>query len=446
MNRLKMIFAVLAVLWGGELLAQGIDFKHISFEEALVEAKRENKLVFIDFYTVWCAPCKMMSASVFTDAKVGGIYNSKFINIKLDAEKEGRAAARKFGVSAYPTLAFITPDGELAYKSTGSRNIAKTIELAGNAESSRFSDYSLTNLKELYPEKQNDENFLKLYVDKMIEYGQSPVEGLEAWLAIQTEIKEDDVDMMEFLFKHKKYLLVDGKAEEILKANYDEFFDIATRTEEVELKRLQAVMVYNTKAEAYRTGSPELMRAFITNWKELPEGPLKSGSLDTYELDYVWLTKDGDAFKQAATNYIDSMMSVKSLEQIRKEDKAYYEEYKATKYMPSLMGNSTLANLELGREALAQTNEIESTGYKFLRFCESKKDFKTLESWIEYGDQLIPSDYAMDNLRAAMLYKQGNATKAIEYKEIALNKLSENSKYRSRVERELNKMKQGQEL
>ncbi len=33
----------------------------------LEEAEKENKLVFLDFYTSWCTPCKMMDEDVFPD-------------------------------------------------------------------------------------------------------------------------------------------------------------------------------------------------------------------------------------------------------------------------------------------------------------------------------------------------------------------------------------------
>ena len=102
------------------LMAQGIQFGHTSFAEALAKAGEENKLVFIDAYTTWCGPCKLMSAKTFPDSAVGAFFNAHFVSIKIDAEKdEGPELVRRYGISYYPTLLFINAKGVLAHKAVG---------------------------------------------------------------------------------------------------------------------------------------------------------------------------------------------------------------------------------------------------------------------------------------------------------------------------------------
>lgn len=93
----------------------GIQFQNLSLEEAKKLAKETNKLIFIDVYTSWCGPCKMMAKGPFQEEKVGEVFNEKFINLKIDAEKDadGQFVSRSYGVRAYPTLLFINGDGKL---------------------------------------------------------------------------------------------------------------------------------------------------------------------------------------------------------------------------------------------------------------------------------------------------------------------------------------------
>lgn len=102
--------------------AQGIEFFHGTFNEALAKAAKEKKMVFMDAYTTWCGPCKWMAANTFTDASVGTYFNTNFINVKMDMENgEGPMLARKYAVAAYPTLLFISPSGEVIHKELGAK-------------------------------------------------------------------------------------------------------------------------------------------------------------------------------------------------------------------------------------------------------------------------------------------------------------------------------------
>lgn len=114
--------------------AQGIEFFHGTFNEALAKAAKENKMVFMDAYTSWCGPCKWMAANTFTDAGVGEYFNKNFVNVKMDMENgEGPTLARKYGVMAYPTLLFIGSNGLVVHKEIGAKPADKFIEAGKKA-------------------------------------------------------------------------------------------------------------------------------------------------------------------------------------------------------------------------------------------------------------------------------------------------------------------------
>ena len=98
----------------------GIKFHKGTWEEALVKAKNEHKMIFLDIYATWCGPCKKLAKYSFSNQEVGKFYNQNFINVSLDGEKgEGAILANKYGISGYPTLMFINSNGEIVKGTTG---------------------------------------------------------------------------------------------------------------------------------------------------------------------------------------------------------------------------------------------------------------------------------------------------------------------------------------
>ncbi|TAE18329.1 MAG: DUF255 domain-containing protein [Bacteroidetes bacterium] len=102
------------------ILAAQITFEKGTWAEIKAKAQKEKKMIFIDAYTTWCGPCKMLDAQTFKNEEVGKYHNTTYINYKMDMEKgEGPAFAQEFKVSAYPTMLFFTKDGELAHRLVG---------------------------------------------------------------------------------------------------------------------------------------------------------------------------------------------------------------------------------------------------------------------------------------------------------------------------------------
>lgn len=95
----------------GSTAEKGIQFAEPNWAKALQEAKKQKKMIFIDAYTTWCGPCRMLKQNTFTDKAVGEFFNKNFINIALDMERgDGIAFAEKYQIVAYPTLLIIDAD------------------------------------------------------------------------------------------------------------------------------------------------------------------------------------------------------------------------------------------------------------------------------------------------------------------------------------------------
>ena len=95
-----------------------------SFDEGLAKAKKEKKMVLIDFYTDWCGYCQKMDAETYSNEKVINYLNSKYVLIKINPEKSGdlnykgtsytlSSFTRGLGINGYPSTLFMEYNEEL---------------------------------------------------------------------------------------------------------------------------------------------------------------------------------------------------------------------------------------------------------------------------------------------------------------------------------------------
>lgn len=124
----KILSVFVGLLCSLALFAQ-TNFQELSLEKAREQAKAENKPVFLDCYTSWCGPCRMMANEVFTLEAAGDYFNKNFVCVKTDMEKgEGPAIGKQYGVDAYPTFLIINSDGKLMHKIVGAMSLKELIE------------------------------------------------------------------------------------------------------------------------------------------------------------------------------------------------------------------------------------------------------------------------------------------------------------------------------
>lgn len=165
MLKRMLLLALPLLLSTPAVKAQGVQFvENKSLAEVLAEAKQADKLVFIDCYTSWCGPCKMMANQEFPKKEAGDYFNPKFINAKFDMEKgEGPDIQNKYGVHAYPTFLILNSDGELVHRQVGADDITTFIaNLDKGLNGKTFSEY----VKQ-YEGGDRSEAFLKDYYQQL---------------------------------------------------------------------------------------------------------------------------------------------------------------------------------------------------------------------------------------------------------------------------------------
>jgi len=194
--RSLFLIAILAVLSASSMKAQGIEFFQGTWEEALEEAKQQEKIIFVDAYTTWCGPCKRMAKNIFPLQQVGEVYNANCINIKLNMEtEEGLKFQRKYPVTAYPTFYFIDEKGEAILNVKGGRTMEDFIQLAKTAAGKV--DRSVDFVK-AYEEGDRDPELVYNYVKALNKAGKPSLKIANDYIRSQKDLTTEQ--NLKFIF------------------------------------------------------------------------------------------------------------------------------------------------------------------------------------------------------------------------------------------------------
>lgn len=144
---------------------QGIRFlDNVAWKQVVSKAVEQKKVIFVDCYTSWCGPCKILAKEVFPLREIGDFFNSNFINVKYDMEKtEGLAFNKTYGeeVENYPTMLVIDPvSGKILHKFVGRRSPEELIFEAKQG----LKKQGEVSLEKRYKAGKRDFPFIKDYI------------------------------------------------------------------------------------------------------------------------------------------------------------------------------------------------------------------------------------------------------------------------------------------
>ena len=296
----KLIF-ILFILSNPAALtfAQGIDFKQGSWADVKAEAKAQNKLIFVDFYTDWCAPCKFMTINIFPQKEAGDFYNPHFISYKINAEKgEGPAIAKEYHITGYPTLAYINYKGEVVHRVTSSMDVK---DLINNGKMALTPQDDYQELKVAYEQNTLNKDDLSRYFTIVKTKGDNRETDrvFESYFAMVADVSQASYELItnnagSTAAKSFQYLL--GHLQQFQAVSGKEKVDTYVRNEFIQEFRNNAWrQVYPTTA-AYMEAKQALNKKVMLTEKENI----------AFDADYYLAKGDEDNYMEAAAKLVDS--------------------------------------------------------------------------------------------------------------------------------------------
>jgi thiol-disulfide isomerase/thioredoxin len=82
-----------------------------SHDRAIQLGREQNKPVLLHFYANWCAPCRLMNRTTFSDSKVAAFENANFISVQFNID-ECTELVTRYKIDIIPTVLVVTPTGE----------------------------------------------------------------------------------------------------------------------------------------------------------------------------------------------------------------------------------------------------------------------------------------------------------------------------------------------
>lgn len=338
----------------------GIQFSDASWQKALQKAEKENKLVFLDAYTTWCGPCKMMTKDVFPDKELGNYFNDRFINMQVDMEStEGSPLAAQFDIQAYPSLLFIDGKGAVVHRVVGYHSPEQLLEAGKTANDP---DANLVGLSKRFAAGERDSDFLlKLALAHSNAMDNQHMAPLEAYF--ETQQDWSTVENMELMFS-----LADDMDSPLFDymAKHREAFEMLFGKGAV-VNKLQQ-MVSQELFEGGMDEMPSLEKVDELYQKAYPDVADKLSA--RFRIDYFRMAGDQEKYLDATAHYMNSYSSEDAM-------------------------------------------ELNNAAWNFFEMTNDKDRLKMALAWAQKSVDMEPGYYNHDTL-ASLYYKLGDKKKALK--------------------------------
>lgn len=404
--------------------SQGIVFEKGTLAECLLKARQENKLVFVDVYTLWCEPCKRVAATVFTQEKLGKYYNQHFVNCKLDGEKrEGPEMVKKYKIEGYPTFLYLNGEGEVVYRFSGAKDVRGFMEAANYVEiSAGYGGWE--KMQEDYKGGRNDVDFLRDYYELSV--GDEKERAMKRYLMALPDEKllVPEVGKMIGNLEQYDYTFFNHLIEARVRAG--------EKSEDFDMQVTFPLMwklstLFN---ESIDKGDRNLLKELLTLKEKFsvlsicsaPDVIWNSGqglffvSPELIDLCYYYKNRyETDRFGSLMTNYMEGVMKKYPLDSIAKSRQVLVDIVRSKPETIAFFSTSLLEECDM-----IASHILEWTDYCWKLMRSGKTEREKCVNWIIYACRLNPYNVGIPIKAAGLLIRLKHKNTAIALLEEAI--------------------------
>ncbi|MCL3782464.1 hypothetical protein EMN47_18940 [Prolixibacteraceae bacterium JC049] len=392
------------------LLAQ-LEFRNITFQQAVQQAQKEKKLVFV--HIVCRYPLANQTANrAFNNPKLSELY-SNFVCIKVaPSSDEFFEICNKYNIlPIYPTSIFTDSQGnflDIMYDKTTSRpDVYMT--LATQAIENQANP-PLTEMKLQYENGNLKKNFLKQYIATRSKYNLDIDELLEQYI--------DHLTVEEFSSKQEINFIiqccpkVNSRAARLIRFDSQLFDSIFMDIPIKERKRINSKIIALSRKDAILHKNEAYMKNVADFAFSTYNDYSKAKRAANYQmLLFYELTNDSSHYKISALNYYNDYFAKVNLDSLGK------------------------------KQSLWHANQINRLAWNIRKYTSNKKELETILKWTErilpYKNHIYYYTYAL------ILIRLNKKIEAIKWQKKAIELAKQNKYPTNNLEKVLNNMQVG---
>lgn len=446
MRAVLSLLLVLNLYYPTLLRAQGIVFEKSSWPEAVLKAKKQKKLLFLQLDKPDCGSCSEVANVAFNSALVREKFAVHFISVRLDGTTGiGKELAQKLNVECVPSAVYLDSQESPLARLCGTTSLDRAYLEKAEEAITRHQLTPLKSMEETYTKGERSSQFIRAYIERRQQVGLPVDDVLDEFVRHSPPDSLRSANVLLFIFEQGP--IVGTKADSVFRSNYartDSLYRAVGRAKAIDLNNR---IVNNSLRRAINEKNALLANRTASFRQRTYTNDHKTGMAAREWVMMRYYRGAGDTLRylQTASTYYDKQFMTARVDSIQKLDEL--DTQRRMRGEISGMPTSTKSSGQFTFTPYPNTQRyVSALNQAAWEFQGLTRDSTYLQKALSWSKRSL--DYREDgsllDTYAHILYRLGRKQEAVEWQQKAVQKeRSHNSPLVNSLEATLKKMQLG---